>query len=267
LRVCHTEAIRIRKGKAQAMVHRCVYCGRCIQVCPQKAWKASSSASEDVPTGEKAMAILDPAVFWQFGDRVSPEDVIQAFQEIGFPLVQNMSEPLATYGTQVTDYLSSPQRPLPAISSTCPAVVEFIRVKYPSLIENLVPILPPIELLISQMGETQKGLLPAKEVYVTPCLAQAEAIRSLLGEKAMGGEFLPIEKVYNRVKRVLHRRREETAIPQVSEVFFRGMKWATPGGESEALGVSLPFIAAGLERLASILERVGNGVAGRCALY
>jgi hypothetical protein len=30
------------------------------------------------------MAILDPAVFWQFGDRVSPEEVVQAFQEIGF---------------------------------------------------------------------------------------------------------------------------------------------------------------------------------------
>jgi Fe-S-cluster-containing hydrogenase component 2 len=172
LRVCPTEAIRIRKGKAQAMAHRCVHCGRCIQVCQQKAWKAHSSPGEDVPSGETAMAILDPAVLWQFGDWVSPEEVVQAFQEIGFQVVQNMSDPLATYGTQVTDYLSSPGRPLPAISSTCPAVVEFIRVKYPSLIENLVPILPPIELLMRQMREARKGPLRAKGVYVTPCLAQ-----------------------------------------------------------------------------------------------
>jgi hypothetical protein len=72
--------------------------------------------------------------------------------------------------------------------------------------------------------------------------------------------FLPIEKIYNRVKTVLQRRRGEKAIPQISEVFFRGMKWATPGAESEALRVFPPFIAAGLERLASILERVEAGL-------
>jgi ArsR family metal-binding transcriptional regulator len=219
--------------------------------------------TEKVLLCERNAAILDPAVFWQFGNRVSPEEVIQAFYEIGFAMVWNMGESLAMYETQVTAYLASAARPLPAISSACPAVVEFIRVKYPSLMENLVPILPPPELLMSQIredGESSQGL---KRIYVTPCLAQAEAFRVLLGEEnalKAGEGSLPIEKIYNQVETVLHRRKVGMEIPQVSNDLFKRMKWASPGGGSEALHISPPFIAAGLERLANVLERIEAGL-------
>ena len=162
LRVCPTEAIRIRGGKAQAVGHRCVHCGRCLQVCPQKAWKGFSPSGdgEDFSCGRKAIAILDSAVFWQFGDWVSPEEVTLAFQEIGFRVVENMTVSLAVYRNQVMGYLASPERPLPAIGSTCPAVVEFVRVKYPSLIENLVPTISPLEILMDQMGKDRKNISP-----------------------------------------------------------------------------------------------------------
>jgi hypothetical protein len=110
------------------------------------------------------------------------------------------------------------------------------------------------------MGEGPQNISPVKGIYVTPCLAQAEAISRLQGEKEIGVGYLPIEEVYNRVRTVLTRGKGKTDSPPVSEPLLGGMKWAAPGGESEALGVAPAFIAAGLERLERILEKIEAGL-------
>jgi ferredoxin len=79
LRVCPTEAIRIRKGKARVMAHRCVHCGQCLRICPQKAWKVSGGENEEHVLRTAPWTRLDPAVYWQFGNRVNPAEVIRAF--------------------------------------------------------------------------------------------------------------------------------------------------------------------------------------------
>ena len=43
MRVCPTEAIRIKDGHAEINTNRCIDCGECIRVCPHKAKKASYS--------------------------------------------------------------------------------------------------------------------------------------------------------------------------------------------------------------------------------
>ena len=37
MKICPTEAIRIRGGKASIQEHRCIDCGKCYEVCPAQA--------------------------------------------------------------------------------------------------------------------------------------------------------------------------------------------------------------------------------------
>ena len=37
LKVCPTEAIRVRDGKAKIIPERCIDCGECIRICPNHA--------------------------------------------------------------------------------------------------------------------------------------------------------------------------------------------------------------------------------------
>jgi iron only hydrogenase large subunit-like protein len=260
LRACPTEAIRIRHGKAEVMPHRCVQCGRCIQVCPRGAWGVRSDSLEKVKKDGEAVAVLDPTVFWQFGGQVSPQEVARAFLKIGFSAVQDLGEGLEIYGAAVSSYLSSEGRMMPAIASACPAVVQFVEVKYPSLTENLVPIVPPLRILANRWRDSGRRCGKQRLFYIVPCLAQAgAAIQDLRkGEKSNGA--IPFANVFNPLKAIFSQKGRSSGAPFGKEPLPSGMRWASPGGESEALENPASLVVDGMANVANILELAESGL-------
>ena len=260
LRACPTEAIRIRHGKAEVIPHRCVQCGRCIQVCPRGAWGVRSDSLEQVKKGGGAVAVLDPTVFWQFGGPISPQELAGAFLKIGFSAVQDLGEALEIYGAAVSSYLSSQGKISPAIASACPAVVQLVEVKYPSLTENLVPVIPPLKILASRWKDSGRRNKKQRLFYIVPCLAQAGAAIKALGKGKRLNGAIPFANVYNPLKAIFSQKRRSPDAVSGEEPLFSGMRWAAPGGESEALENPASLVVDGIANVANILELVESGL-------
>ena len=262
LRACPTEAIRIRRGKAEVIPHRCVQCGRCIQVCPRNAWAVRSDSLEEVKKAGRAVAVLDPTVFWQFGGQTSPQELTQAFLKIGFSAVQDLGEALEIYGAAVSTYLSSEGRIYPAISSACPAVVQLVEVKYPSLTENLVPIIHPLKILANRCKDDGRGSSKPRLLYIVPCLAQAGAANKALGKGENISGAIPLADVYNPLKAIVSQKGRRTEASFGKEPLPSGMRWAAARGESEALGNPESLVVDGIENVANVLELAESGLLG-----
>lgn len=262
LRACPTEAIRIRHGKAEVIPHRCVQCGRCIQVCPRGAWGVRSDSLEKVKKDGGAVAVLDPTVFWQFGSQISPRELAGAFLKIGFSAVQDLGEALEIYGAAVSSYLSSEDRISPAIASACPAVVQLVEVKYPSLTENLVPIIPPFSILASRWKDSGRRNKKQRLFYIVPCLAQVSAATKALGKAKRLNGAIPLADVYNPLKAIVSQKGRSTDASSGEEPLRSGMRWAAPGGESEALENPASLVVDGIANVANILELAESGLLG-----
>jgi len=263
IRVCPTEAIRVRKGKAEVIPHRCIQCGQCIWVCPREAWTVQAdSLSQIKEKNDNACAVLDSVVFGQFGDSTPPLRVIQAFRDIGFSSVREMGESLEIYRGAVSNFLSSEGRAFPAISSDCPAVVQLVQVKFPSLIENLVPIIPPYEIMAHRLKEEISKNSMASFYYIVPCLAKAHAaIRPLSAEGGFSGA-VPLADLYNPLKGSLHQKNRSSDLGSEENSSF-GLEWAYAGGESKALGIlEASLVVDGIRQVVDILELAENGLLG-----
>ena len=258
LRVCPTEAIRIRRGKAEIMAHRCILCGECLRACPREAWAVPSESLEQIQRKGPAVAVLDPAVFGQFGDRASPGSILRACVEIGFSAGRDMGEGVSLYRDAVVHYLASEKAAPPAISSDCPAVVQLVQVKFPALLENLVPVAPPFEVMARRLKREREGESPRNLCYVVPCPAKAWAATQPLTPEGAYHQAVPVADLYNPLQACLHR------MPGASgpgeKASGMGMEWAFPGGQSKALGVEVALTVDGIHRVAEILELAENGL-------
>jgi ferredoxin len=232
--------------------HRCIDCGECIRVCPRKAWTVEAEPLERVREKGKGVAVLDPAVFGQFGDQVFPGMILRAFTEIGFSRAEDMGRGLALYRRAVAGHLASERAASPAISSDCPAVVQLVQVKFPSLLENLVPVVPPFEIMADRLRRSL--------CYVVPCLAKARAATQVANPEWSCHHAIPFTEVYPVLRAQLQEREEEPLPEAGGPPSVSTLEWAFPGGQSRAMGLEASLVVDGVSQVAEVLELAENGL-------
>ena len=268
LRRCPVEAIRIRDNKAVINPNSCIDCGECIRVCKHSAKHASYDKLADLDFSKYLIALPAPSLFGQFNHMNEADFVIQGLLDMGFKDVYEVAK-AAEYVTDLTRiYLNRPDIDLPAISSACPAVVRLIKLRYPTLCDQLVPILPPYELAGKLAREKAMREHPEldpediKTVFISPCPAKVSWAKSVMEGQTVHVDLVTsMNDVYMEL--LSRMRPGETPSPEaVSEAGIVGIGWAMTSGEAASLMNDGYLSADGIDNVMKVLDDLESGIVG-----
>lgn len=263
LRRCPTEAIRIKDGHAVIDAERCIDCGECIRVCPHKAKKAVCSPFDKINDFKYKIALPAPALYGQFNNLDDVDYCLQGLLDIGFDDVFEVSYAAEFISAYTRLYLKENTTKKPVISSACPVIVRLISLRYPMLCDNIMPIIPPMEL--AALFARKKALKEHPELkdedigvfFISPCPGKSSyVVNNELEDRQNVDVVLAMNDIYFRLLPAMKNAEIKTPLSKAGRV---GIGWAVSGGESAALLNEKYLAADGLENVIQVLEEIENG--------
>lgn len=263
LRHCPTEAIRIRDGHAVINSDRCIDCGECIRVCPHKAKKAVCSKLQSMDRFKWKIALPAPTLYGQFDNLDDIDYVLNGLLNIGFDDVYEVSKAAELVSAYTRLYLKTDGIKKPAISSACPVVMRLISLRYPSLDENIIHMLPPMEVaarLARERALKNHPDLSPEDIgvcFISPCPAKASYVKNgFAGYKSQVDEVVSISDIYFLL---INAMKKDDNIETLSESGMIGIGWARSGGEATAIFNENYLAADGIENVNRVLDQIENG--------
>ncbi len=279
LTACPTAALRVRDGEPLLLEHLCIDCTACVAVCEPAALTIDETGGE--PERATELVALPPAFLAGFGGEAPPAVVARAVETGGFARVvaadgyehalhdavlamareaagggatggETESAAGATADTTPDETAAATRpgrRPLPLISPVCPAVVNLVELRFPSLLPHLAPFASPWEALQDDAGG-------ASATFVVSCPSQRTA---LLERRASGlrGIMTPA-RLRERVAPLLAGH-EAVAGPAHGASAAAAAEVDGPG-DATARGDRETLVVNGLSHVLRVLEELEDGL-------
>ncbi len=262
LKRCPTEAIRVRDGKATINSARCIDCGECIRICSHRAKRALHDSLDDMADFKFTVALPAPALYGQFDNMTSIDYIIDGLFKMGFDDVFEVARAAEMVSAYTRMYLNMPGIKKPVISSACPVITRIIGMNFPFLVENLMPILPPIEVaakLAREKALRENPELRSEDVgifFISPCPGKVSYVKNgFAGDKNNVDRVVSIRDVYFRLIDVM---KHDEYPEKSSESGMIGIGWASTGGESSSVFNDRYLAADGVENCMRVLEQIDN---------
>ena len=263
LKHCPTEAIRIRDGHASIDPDRCIDCGECIRVCPHNAKKAVCEKLSAMDKFKWKIALPAPSLYGQFDNLEDVDYVLDGLTKIGFDDVFEVSAAAELVSAYTRLYLKTEGVKKPAISSACPVVIRLIGLRFPSLTDNIIHMLPPMEvaaMLARKRAKREHPELTDEEIgvcFISPCPAKVSYVKNgFAGYKSQVDTVVSINDIYFQL---IAKMQPKADIKSLSNSGMIGIGWASTGGEATAIFNESYLAADGIENVIRVLDQVENG--------
>ena len=263
IRHCPTEAIRIKNGHAVIQSDRCIDCGECIKHCTHKAKRAVCDKLSDMDRFKWKIALPAPSLYGQFDNLDDVDYVLNGLLKIGFDQVYEVAKAAEIVSAFTRLYLKTEGVKKPAISSACPAILRLISLRFPSLEEHVIHMLPPTEIaakLARQRALNSNPELKLEEIgvcFISPCPAKASYVKNGFGgyESAIDCVVSISDVYFQLIGEMSHDDKIET----LCESGKVGIGWARSGGEATAIFNEDYLAADGIDNVIRVLDQIENG--------
>ncbi len=263
LKHCPTEAIRIKDGHTVIKDARCIDCGECIRVCPHKAKRAVCSSLADMEKFKWKIALPAPTLYGQFDNLEDVDYVLHGLKKLGFDQVFEVSKAAELVSAYTRMYLKTDGIKKPVISSACPAVVRLIGLRFPSLNDHIMHMLPPMEVaaqLARKKAKENNPDLKDEEIgvcFISPCPAKASYVKNgFASYKSQVDAVVSISDIYFQL---IGEMKMEDNVETFSESGMIGIGWASSGGEATAIFNEDYLAADGIDNVIRVLDQIENG--------
>jgi hypothetical protein len=191
-----------------------------------------------------------------------PSTILEGLKKIGFDDTYDVACASEAVSIAIQEYLDSKEGPRPLISPFCPAIVRLIQVRYPNLLDNLVPIESPMEIAAREVKHLKMKELGLKAneigvIYLTPCPAKMVAIKFPPRKKHSfvdGG--MAISEVFPPLLRVVS---QSNGGEMGTEIRGLGLGWPILGGQVSSLRAEDCLAIGGLHDVVRMFEDIENG--------
>ena len=263
IRHCPTEAIRIKNGRAVIQSSKCIDCGECIRHCDHGAKKAVSDKLSDMDRFKWKIALPAPTLYGQFDNLDDVDYVLNGLLKIGFDDVYEVSKAAEMVSAYTRIYLQTEGVKKPAISSACPVIMRLIALRFSSLEEHIIHMLPPMEIaakLARARALDRHPELSPEDIgvcFISPCPAKASYVKNgFAGYKSEVDVVVSISDVYFLL---IGEMNADDHIESLSESGKIGIGWARSGGEATAIFNEDYLAADGIENVIHVLDQIENG--------
>ena len=255
---CPTEAIRVQNGKAMIISDRCLDCGECIRVCQSNAKIAVSDPLSITADFDYKIAIPAPSLYGIADSDISTDRILTGLKHLGFDDVFEVASAAEIITKRTNEFLEQNKNKGPFISSSCPAVVRLVQVRFPSLIDQIIPFISPMELaarIAKEKAGNNKGKVGV--FFISPCAAKFSEIRNphRFDESQVDG-VIGIKDLQVKLQRLIKSDIKTEKLATASGV---GIGWGRIDGEARALASDGVISVDGISNTISLLEELENG--------
>lgn len=265
MRICPTQAIRIKDGKARIIRERCIDCGECIVACTQGAIIPLTNPFGELTKYRYTIAIPSPALYAQYDRDILPDKILDGLRNIGFSDSFDLAQSCGQVSFAIQEYLRSSHGPRPVISNACPVVVRLLQVKYPNLLPHIIPINPPREIAAREIkkAKARQYELSEKDIgafYLTPCPSKMISIQQPSGDrKSHLDGAIAIADIYGPVLSALETVAHKSYRKSLENICILGIGWAMAGGMCRTLRLRNSLAVSGLAEIIKVFDDIERG--------
>ncbi|MFO7862471.1 MAG: [Fe-Fe] hydrogenase large subunit C-terminal domain-containing protein [Salinivirgaceae bacterium] len=171
IKVCPSDAIKVTDGHAKIIPERCIACGSCYRVCPYDAIEyldGKKTVRGLLQSDEEVIAICAPSISGEFNDITNYRSFVGMIKALGFTRVCEVSFGSDLVGLEYRNMFDNFKGKY-FITANCPAVVNYVEMLHPDLLDNMAPLVSPM--VATSAVVRKKYGKHVRVVYIGPCIA------------------------------------------------------------------------------------------------
>jgi Fe-S-cluster-containing hydrogenase component 2 len=266
MRVCPVEAIRVRDKEARMLEDKCIDCGVCVKACNSNAIVPLTNSFTDFSKFKFTIAIPSLSLYSQFERNIDPKTILTALKMIGFDEVIDMTNACVSVFRAVKKYMKDNSGRKPLISTFCPTCLRLIQFKYPELLPNIIPVIPPMELAAREAKKEYAVRFGVDKseigvIYITPCPSKMILISQKNG--SFYSDFdgaIAISDIYNTLYTAVNQvKKDKSNGIEHYEINGFGLNLGYIGGLTSLLEGDDYITVSGINDVLYILEEIERG--------